>query len=171
MMLSVENIVQMKRSSKTNRQALKPPSVPTEQDWGDYASDLDRNHAHSVFARRTNDEMQPFFRRNVIEMTDELRWMPDKPFRYYVLGFRNFVMARQFEFLSSADAASCFLGLVLEKLEKKPRQILPIMPELLADVEYVAKHQELFEADEKIYGNFLDKLARINDAYAQHRST
>jgi hypothetical protein len=116
-----------------------------------------------VFAGRTNGEMQPFFRRNPIEMTDELRWMPEEPFRYYMLGFRDFVMAGDLDFLDGSGAASCFLGFVLEKLERQPRYVLPIMPELLPALEYVAKNQALFEAKESIYRNFLEKLERIRE--------
>jgi hypothetical protein len=148
------------------RRGMKARSVPSEKDWGDYKADLDQNHAYTVFAGRTNEEMQPFFRRNPIEMTDELRWMPEVPFRYYMLGFRDFVMAKQFGFLDASDAASCFIGLVLEKLDKHPPHINPIMPDLLPALEYVAHHQALFEAQEHIYGNFLEKLARIKTLYA-----
>jgi hypothetical protein len=158
----------MKPSLKKNRKRVKSPSVPTEADWGDYRSDLDQNHAHSVFAGRTNEEMQPFFRRNALAMTDDLRWMPDVPFRYYILGFRDFITAKQFDFLDGSDAASCFLGLVLEKLENHPRIIVPVMSELLPAVEYVARNQGLFDADEGIYGNFLDKLSRIQTLYAPY---
>ena len=105
--------------------------VPTEADWGDYQADLDQTHAHKLFAGRTNQEMLPHFRSNVIERTDELRWMPEVPFRYYVLGFRDFVIAGEFDQLEASDAASCFLGLVLEKLERQPGYILPILPQLL----------------------------------------
>ena len=45
-------------------------------------------------------------------MTDGLIWVRDVPFRYYMLGFRDFVMSGQFDFWAS-DAASCFLGIVL----------------------------------------------------------
>ena len=158
----------MKRSLKKNRHSVKALSVPTEKDWGDYKTDLDQKHAHSVFAGRTNQEMQPFFRRNPIEMTSELRWMPEVPFRYYMLGFRDFVMAKQFDFLDSADAASCFLGLVLEKLEKQSRHIVPIMPELLPAVEHLARNQAVFEAESSIYGDFLEKLSRIQALYAPY---
>ena len=158
----------MKHSLKKNRKRVKSPSVPTEKDWGDYKSDLDQNHAHSVFAGRTNAEMQPFFRRNPIELTDDLRWMPDVPFRYYILGFRDFITAKEFDFLDGSDAASCFLGLILEKLERNPRLIVPVMPELLATAEYVARNQSLFHADESIYGNFLEKLSRIQTRYAPY---
>jgi len=47
------------------------------------------------------------------------------PFRYYVLGFRDYVVAGNFDDLQDSDAASCFLGLVEEKLEKQPEFILP----------------------------------------------
>lgn len=160
----------MKDSQKRNSKRPKPLSMPTEEDWGDYHSDLDQKHAHSVFARRTNAEMQPFFRKNPVGITDDLRWMPDGPFRYYVLGFRDCVMAREFDLLDGSDAASCFLELVVEKLEKHPRLIVPVMPDLLPAIEYVARNQALFSADEAIYGSFLEKLSRIETLYAPYAS-
>lgn len=134
--------------------------VPSESEWGDYEADLDQDYAHKMFAGRTNQEMVPHFRRNVIACTGELRWMPQIPFRYYMLGFRDFVMA-EFEHLGASDAASCFLGLVLEKLEEQPSHILPIMPELLPALRHVAENQAVFGAAESIYGSFRDKLAQI----------
>jgi hypothetical protein len=144
------------------------PSVPTEEDWGDYKSDLDQNYAHSVFAGRTNQEMQRSFWENVLERTSDLRWMPDVPFRYYMLGFRDFVMAKDFDCYGS-DAASCFLGLILEKLENHPLAIIPIVQDLLPAAEYVAEHQAEFEADVEIYGNFSDKFAKIKMLFAKQR--
>jgi hypothetical protein len=139
--------------------------VPTEADWGNYQTDLDQDYAHKLFAGRTNQEMLPHFRRNVIERTDELRFMPEVPFRYYMLGFRDFVMAGEFEDREASDAAGCFLGLVLEKLEKQPSYILPIMPDLLPAVQRVAKNQASFDATESIYGGFPEKLGRIEALY------
>ena len=101
-------------------------------------------------------------------MTDDLRWIPEAPFRYYILGFRDCIAAKQFDFLDASDAASCFLGLVLEKLENQPKLIVPVMPELMPTVEYVARNQSLFNADEGIYGNFLEKLSRIQTLYAPY---
>jgi hypothetical protein len=135
--------------------------VPTEAEWGDYQADLDQDYAHKTFAGRTNQEMVPHFRRNVIESAGELRWMPQIPFRYYMLGFRDFVMAGEYEDLGASDAASCFLGLVLEKLEEQPNHILPIMPELLPALRHVAQNQAVFGAAKSIYGSFCDKLAQI----------
>jgi hypothetical protein len=56
--------------------------VPTEAEWGEYQADLDQTDAHDLFAGRTNEEMLPHFRKNVIERTFELRFMPEVPFQY-----------------------------------------------------------------------------------------
>ena len=85
-------------------------------------------------------------------MTDELLWMPKAPFQYYMIGFRDAVLSPGCD---DSDAASCFLRLVLEKLERHPDHIRAIMPELLSAVEYVAQNQTKFDADEGIYGSFL----------------
>ncbi|MGA8408595.1 MAG: hypothetical protein WB680_15575 [Candidatus Acidiferrales bacterium] len=144
---------------ETSRMDAMP--VPSEADWGDYQDDLDQSYAHELFAGRTNEEMLPHFRSNVIERTSELRYMPEIPFRYYLQGFRDFVMAGEFEELGAADAANCFLGLVLEKLEKEPQSIQPVMSQLLPAVRHVAANQASFDANESIYGNFVEKLRRI----------
>jgi len=142
--------------------------VPTEAEWGDYLADLDQEYAHKMFAGRTNQEMLPYFQRNVIERTDELRWMPALPFQYYMLGFRDFMMAGKFDETWASDAASCFLGLVWEKLEKHPKHILPIMPQLLSAIRHVATNRSSFGASEAIYGSFQEKLERIENLLKIH---
>ena len=147
------------------RKKPKPRTVPTEKDWGDYQSDLDQNSAHELFSGHTNAEMQGHFRRNVVAITDELRWMPEIPFRYYMLGFRDFLVAGDFGDEYASSVASCFLHLVAEKLENHPRHIMPIMPELLPTIEHVARNQAAFEADEAIYGSFLEQGRRIQQLF------
>jgi hypothetical protein len=146
-------------------------TVPTEEDWGDYQSDLDQEWAYKLFAGHTNEEMQPHYRANVIERTAVLRSMPEKPFRYYMIGFRDFLMAADFEHPEASDAASCFLNLVLQKLEQYPRCISPIMPDLIATVDYIAQNQSAFDADKDIYGDFLELSARIHALNAARRDS
>jgi len=142
-------------------------AVPTEADWGDYKADLDTNWAHDRFAGHTNEEMQAYFYKNVIEAYEDLRFMPEVPFRYYMLGFRDFVMAGKFDFLEASNAANCFLCLVHEKLKEQPEYILPIMPELLPTVRFVAQNQAAFDAEERFYGRFREKLDQIEALYSR----
>ncbi len=146
-------------------------TIPTEEDWGDYRSDLDQEYAHDLFAGRSREDMLPHFRANPIEATDELRFMPEAPFRYYMLCFRDAVMAWELEESYAADAASCFLGLILQKLERDPACIAPIMPELRNAIDYVARNQSAFGADEEIYGSFLQILDRIRALDAAHEGS
>ena len=157
-------------TEKLDRQIIrKMDSVPSEKDWGDYVSDLDQKYAHDLFSGHTNEEMQSRFQSNPIEATADLRWMPEVPFRYYMIGFRDAVVAGDFEPCDLSDAASCFLRLIAEKLERHPRTIFPIMPDLLPAAEYVANNQVKFEAEEDIYGSFLEKLAQIRELYSAHK--
>jgi hypothetical protein len=148
------------------------PCVPTEEDWGDYRSDLDWQYAHRQFAGRTNEEMLPRFRENVLMASEDLSAMPAVPFQYYVLGFRDHILNWQFvsdsdaESCEGASAASCFLNLVLWKLEESPDQVLPIIPELLPALRRIAENQAAFNASEEIYGCFAEKLSRIEALYA-----
>lgn len=145
--------------------------VPTEADWGDYRSDLDWEYAHRQFAGRTNEEMLPRFRENVLMRSEDVDNMPEIPFRYYMLGFRDFVIAGKFDDeLETPTAASCFLSLVLRKLENKPGHVVAIMPELLPAVRFVAQNQEAFQADEGIYGSFQEILVRIEALCASLRN-
>jgi len=75
--------------------------------------------------KRAVDEMQGHFVSNPIEAADELRFMPEPPFRYYMLGFRDCIVEGKFDSGDVSDAASCFLGPVLQKLEQQPRYIIP----------------------------------------------
>ncbi|KGF71482.1 hypothetical protein DO97_19285 [Neosynechococcus sphagnicola sy1] len=134
---------------------------PTDKEWFGYERDLDASYAYKVFFGKTNDEMQSSFKLNVIERTDEIRFMPVKAFQYYIFGLRDYVMKRDFGYLDSSDAASCFIGLVLEKLENEPSKIIPVLSELIPSIEFVSNNQNLYEASEEIYGNFKSKYKRI----------
>ncbi len=159
-----------KRNQKSGDQAeFRGLPIPIESDWGDYQADLDAEWAHRVFAGKSNAEMHPHFRNNPIEAASDLRFMPEIPFRYYMLGFRDCVIAKEFGPCDDSDAASCFLRLAAEKLESQPQFIVPIMQGLLPAIEYVAKNQEAYGADESIYGSFREIYERILALYAENK--
>ncbi len=89
--------------------------TPSEEDWGDYQSDLDQIDAHDVFFGRTNEEMQKEYSRHITARTTDLKFMPAVPFRYYMLGFSDFVMSNKFDKLDAPDVANCFITLVEDK--------------------------------------------------------
>jgi len=157
----------MKRARRREIRAKKRRMrIPAEADWGDYKADLDQEYSHRMFIGKSNEEMQPYFRANPIESTDEVRWMPLIPFQYYILGLRDFVLSVTAEnYDEASDAASCFLRLVLDRLENTPNLVRSVMPDLLPALEFVGSHQALFDAQEEIYGSFPELLEQIKACY------
>ena len=140
--------------------------IPTEADWGQYATDLDQESAHQIFAGKSIQDVLPLFRANVLERASELSFMPSVPFRYYVLAFKEYVLsgvALEDE-CDAADAANSFLNLVDSRLHDDPQSIAPVIGELLPAVGFVAMHQETYHAPVSIYGTFTSRLGRITEA-------
>ena len=135
--------------------------IPNEKDWENWNLNEDTRYSHGRFAGKSNEEAQSYFKLNVIEATDELRWMPKVPFQYYMIAFKDFVESKQYDEDDAPNVASCFIGLVLEKLESSSEVIEPIIHDLLPTMEYIAMNQAEYDADIKIYGNFQIKMNQI----------
>jgi hypothetical protein len=65
-----------------------------------------------------------------------------------------------------SDAASPFLNLLEGREAKDPGSVSSIYESLESCIDYVAKNQSFFEADEDIYGNFQDIAKRIRELCA-----
>ena len=94
--------------------------------------------------------------------------MPQEPFRYYIGAYAAYLsQEKALEDSEISSAASCFLELILDKLRESPRILEPVLPELLPVAEYVARHQDLFDADVKIFGDFLKLYEQIKNLVEQ----
>ncbi|KQU78067.1 MULTISPECIES: hypothetical protein [unclassified Rhizobacter] len=148
--------------------ALDTAAPPDAGEWGDFAADLDIAYAYRQFADKTREQALALFEQSdVLSRAEDLGAMPAGPFRFYMPVFRDFVVSpRIFEInqgLYASTAADAFLNLILRRLEDEPDAIVPLMPELLPAVEYLAEHQARYDADEDVYGSFFDVLAAIRE--------
>lgn len=151
--------IDAQRSTSVGTVIGPPPSL---EEWGPETGDLDESYARQIFFGKSVEQTFPLFARNVIERASELRFMPATCFRYYMLAYRDYLLLDStLQSDMAPDAASCFLGLVLEKLVCEPTAILPLMPEILPTVRHLELHQDDYEADREIYGNFNEKLREI----------
>ena len=148
--------------------------IPSKKDWGDFSLldttlRLDVNYAYERFGGKNNDEMQAAYRENVIERTDDLRWMPLKPFIYYIYGLKTYVDGVDIsnrdineEWLEDySDVVDCFIELFLDRAKKDTVEIMKIYPDFESLLEYVAEHQMEYGADLDIYGDLKEKSAEI----------
>lgn len=141
-------------------------NIPTEDDWADWKDDLDQKHAHGVYCGQSNEQMQNRFITAPVAAAGELEFMPPIPFQYYMIGFRDSVLSGKHDEVEAANAASCFVRLVYEKLKSNRNDIIAIMESLMPAVEHVAEHQEDFGADLDIFGDFDELLREVKTELA-----
>ena len=137
--------------------------IPSEKDWGEYWKDFDQKSAYSSFFGKSNSQMQEAFFKDGNDLMTEIRFMPVIPFRYYILGFRDFILNGKFPPYEASDIATYFLDMVVWVIEESPEKIAPVMQELMPSINFVANNQVKYEADEQIYGSFLDRLNKIQE--------
>ena len=133
---------------------------PQPGEWGD-TSDPDIYDAYEFFCGKTNDQVQDFFKDNVIMRCSNLRWMPDNIFQYYILGLKQFLDKNKHDVDVNSDAASEFVRLVVERINKSPESICVVFSDLSPVLADIALNQEEYGLDRDIYGDFHEKVQVI----------
>jgi hypothetical protein len=149
--------------------------IPSQNQWGPVNDwDLDLRDAFERFAGKSLQEVLPYFYDAVLLATENLRFMPSIPFRYYIFAFQKFLLSDDVlnddtGRIDTADAASAFLHLLHDKLVDSPKDLLPIIDQLMPTVEYVATHQNQYQAPGEIYGSFSSLVSEIKQLYASQQ--
>lgn len=139
-------------------------TVPGIQEWGPESADVDEAYARRIFFGKTAEQTFPLFARNPIERASELRFMPSSCFPYYMLAFKDYLLLDSTLTSDTAcDAASCFIGLVEDKLSTDASAIAPVMKCISPILQHLALHQEDYDADRDIYGDFSKRVAKISE--------
>ncbi|WP_226470250.1 hypothetical protein [Luteimonas panaciterrae] len=139
-----------------------PLKIPGENDWIGYESDLDVKYAHRLMYGKSNEEILHLFGgTQSIDRADELLFMPRRAFQYYIFAFAQYLMSSEAK--GNSDAASPFLRLLIAREERDPSSVSMIYRKLQPIVDYVATHQEWFDADPDIYGSFLELGTRLHE--------
>ncbi len=117
---------------------------------------------HGLFFGKSIDEVIHYFKGSrAIQRSDELLYAPRPVFQYYIHAFVKYLMSEQAA--GEADAASPFLHLLDAREKKDPGSVSAIFESLADCVDYIAKNQLFFDADENIYGNFEEQARRISE--------
>ncbi|EGM76987.1 hypothetical protein Rhein_2927 [Rheinheimera sp. A13L] len=143
--------------------------IPGLQDWLGYKDDIDSRFAFEIFFDKTRAELQPLFKRNVIERTDELRFMPVRAFQYYIFALRDYIVDEHYSSGDSDCAVDCYFSLVQEKLDVAPDAILPVMELLLPSLHFIASNVAAYKINEDIYGSISQRLQTLLQRYRQLR--
>lgn len=140
----------------------KNSHIPSEEDWGNYKNDLDQDYAHKIFFGKNLDEAMHLFEGAVLERSEELQFMPEIPFQYYIFAYCAYITSDTvLSNYNAPNAANGFLSLIQCRLRDDFDSIAPLMEELMPIAEYVAKNQALFRAAVEDYDDFNDTLLEI----------
>ncbi|MCP2732376.1 hypothetical protein [Limnofasciculus baicalensis] len=132
-----------------------PLPIPTARDWGELPEDdLDLLASYRDYFGKSCEEIQSRFSRAPIAMVDGIRWMPLRPFVFYIRCLAKFVMSSPINESTAPDLASSFLRLIEEKAQTCPAGIRANMGVVREAVKYVSENQALFNAATDVYGDF-----------------
>lgn len=135
--------------------------IPTLSDWGEIDPvDYDAQYAFDKYINKSIDDMMEMLRSSLMERAFELQYMPDKVFNYYILGLKKYIEETPLND-DTSTAVSIFFNLIEERVDKEPNAIKEVYSELKPLIYQIASNQEKFDADEDIYGNFMDKYNLI----------
>ena len=142
------------------------PRVPGIEQWRGYRNDIDARHAHRRFFGKSIPEVMEYFTGGrSIQVTQELRHMPRSAFQYYVLAFADYLASDMA--VNDCDAASCFLGLLVDREKLDPGSVADMFGKLEPTVRLVAAGQTRFDADVDIYGSFPERAAEVLARFSQ----
>ena len=145
----------MGKPSRLNR-------IPDQKDWEGYEADLDVKHLHTLFYGKSNTDVEKYFANGrAIERMDELLFAPRRVFQYYVHAFIGYLMSEEAK--GDSDAASPYLSLLEAREKRDPGSVTSIYPELAKSIDFVASHQEYFDATPDIYGSFRERAMQIRE--------
>ena len=141
---------------------LEYGKIPSKREWEGFEADLDVRYAHKLlFGKSVSEAIQYFGGVRSIERADELLFMPRKAFQYYIFAFAEFLKSEQAA--RDSDSASSFLRLLINREARDPDSVRKICAKLSPVVDFVSSHQEYFEADINIYGDFHELAARVRE--------
>ena len=136
--------------------------IPSKDDWEEAWTGLDEACAFRNFSGKSLAEAHELFVQCALVYQEDLVWMPEKPFRYYVRAYIHYMASQRSK--GDSDGANCFLGLIETRLRDHPEWIAGTWDQIESVLRRIADQQEEFyDASPSIYGDFSKKVDRIID--------
>ncbi|WP_435006786.1 hypothetical protein P12x_004263 [Tundrisphaera lichenicola] len=135
--------------------------IPTEADWQFHPDDLDAACAYKNFHGKSFDEAVRMFGDNTLSHQEDLMYMPAGVFGFYLKAYIAYFLSNPTEV--GPDAPSGFVSLIRFKAEHDSEMIRPLWSEIEPVLEYLAGHQDEFDANWEVYGCFRSEIHEMAD--------
>ena len=119
----------------------------------------DEKKAVDHFLGKSLDDAKNLFSENDLYYADDLRWMGEKAFQYYLPAFIDFIMSDNVNI--SSDSLNNLVSLLRSKIENEMSTIKACKLFLLESLVYCVQNYSKFEVDTKIYGDLKRELLDI----------
>jgi len=130
--------------------------------WELYLEDarysLDIPYAKKRFFKVPKDIILKSFSINVIEGSDELRFLPNILFNKYFDYFISFILIGHHDEFETDDIASCFVTLLHEKLESNSFTNQSLLERTIGALDFLEQNIDFYNNHPEIYGDLNDKL-------------
>ncbi len=134
--------------------------VPDKSAWHGYQNDSDVRDLHERFFGKSHGQVQEYFGEgSSISRMDELMFAPRPVFQYYVQSFAMYVLSPAAA--GDSATASAFLSLLEARDGQDAGSVGEVYPLVAKCVDFIATHQEHFDAPAHIYGSFKERCANI----------
>ena len=134
--------------------------VPSKDDWEEAWTGLDEACAFRNFFGKSLADAHRLFVQCALVYQEDLVYMPEKPFKYYVRAYIHYMRSEKSK--GDSDAANCFLGLVETRLRDHPEWLEANWNQIDPILHRIANQQEdFYAASPSIYGDFAKKVVRL----------
>ncbi len=122
---------------------------------------VDLHYARKIFCQVPKNHIIESFAANIIERTDELRFMPQALFRIYFPVMLDFILYVEHSEEDASMIADCFTSLVEEKLELGHLDSFAELNRVFDSLDYFESNLKVYNTDPDIYGDLSEKLTSI----------
>jgi hypothetical protein len=131
--------------------------------------DLDLVYAKKIFFNVSKQNILASFSRNVIERSDELRFMPNILFNKYFYFFIDFIISQEHDEFDADDIASCFTTLLNEKLDANAIENKDLIHKATNAVIFLHDNIAFYNANPDIYGDLESKLILLKEKLSSYK--
>ena len=133
-------------------------NIPSESDWRSEPWGIDTPYAYNHFQGKSREDAVEFFVENAIYYQEDIMFMPEACFRYYIHSYMDYLFSGRSA--GDSDAANCFFGIVEIRKDDIARADFDLRQRILDMLKRLASQQAWYEADIEIYGDFIERSAQ-----------
>ena len=134
-------------------------TIPSESDWRSEPWCIDTPCAYEHFSSKTLDEAFDLFVKYSLYYQEDIMFMPVLCFRYYIHAYIDYLLSDKSE--GDSNGASCFFGIIEVRKNDICTSGDQLRDRISEVLHYIGARQEWYSADLDIYGNFMEKSAKV----------